>query len=63
MDYPKMMITDNDDLIVFFLAQGIGFIVWLEEQEFPRTKIGLLSSDWDDSVFIDYTGIIELSNV
>ena len=57
--YPKLMISTKTDTIVLMVRHSEGFIVHDNHSVKP---IGDYSETWIMNNFVDYNGVVELSN-
>jgi len=57
--FPKLMIGKDLDLIIFFIKNEKGVIMWAKP---THCKISLYREDWDMDKFTDYNEPITLQN-
>ena len=57
-EFPKLMINDKNDLIIFMTSRGVGFVV----QPNKHDPIGNYSDSWAMHQFKDFNGTVTLQN-
>lgn len=58
-NYPKLMISNDNDFVVLFTDRGHGFVVHSSKGD---REIGFVSVDWNMNIFEDFNGDLTLRN-
>ena len=62
-EFPKLMISNDEDIVVFFTDSTSGMVVNCDNASKPTAhSLGYYSPTWEYDQFEDYKGIVKLKN-